>query len=89
MVVKDSNTGLLSIAYDHLIGPVIEAIKTLNLRLQSLEEKSDGKSRTLASLIQENEALKTRLLKAEDTLHQSYTIKKYLCNKDPLAVFCK
>ena len=70
VVVTDEKTGLKSVAYDHLIAPIIEAIKTLYAKMTD-------QSREIASLKAEvetqkakNEQLEQRLLKLEQALEQ-------------------
>ena len=78
VVLKDSKTGLRSVAYDHLVGPLIEAFKSLYGRLVGVETRQAAQEREIASLKEEN-AAKARELKS---------IKAYLCAKDPNAPIC-
>ena len=57
-VVTDSKTGFKSIAYDHLVAPAIEAIKSLAGKLRD-------QGRDIASLKSENAELKARADKLE------------------------
>ncbi len=38
VVYKDSLTGIRTVAYDHLVGPLVEAIKALNDRIDQIEK---------------------------------------------------
>lgn len=49
VVITDNKTGLKSVAYDHLVAPLIEATKSLYKRLINLEKLQDNQKRTLAS----------------------------------------
>ena len=75
VVKTDSETGLKSVAYGHLVAPIIEAIKSFYLEF--VEDKKENK-RDLAQLKDENERLK----------EENDQIKSYLCQKDPKAPFC-
>ena len=75
VVITDKQTGLKSVAYDHLIAPLIEGVKTLYKRLLSVEEQQAKQSRQIASeeqriqrLEKENAELKARLEKLEKAL---------------------
>ena len=61
VVVTDHKTGLKSVAYDHLIAPVIEAIKELDKRLSTLFSDSLGYSRELAALKIKNQILEAKV----------------------------
>ncbi|QDK38056.1 tail fiber domain-containing protein [Bdellovibrio sp. NC01] len=75
VVVTDKQTHLKSIAYDHLVAPLIEAVKVLSDRLALLEKDH-------SQLYEENQLLKQKL-------QQMDSLQKYLCSKDPQAEFCK
>ncbi|WPU64939.1 tail fiber domain-containing protein [Peredibacter starrii] len=79
VVKTDPKTGLKSVAYDHLVAPIIEAIKELHTKVMALVTASDKHSREIASIKEEN-----KQLKSENAL-----MKTYLCEKDPKASFCK
>jgi hypothetical protein len=64
VVLTDAKSGLKSVAYDHLIAPVIESIKALYYRIVALESHQGVQDRQIASLQAENAALKN---KAEQT----------------------
>ena len=49
-VITDSKSGLKSVAYDHLVAPLIEAFKELNERIIELFGQSRSHSREIASL---------------------------------------
>ena len=59
VVVTDFKTGLKSVAYDHLIAPLIESIKELNKRLAGIFSESQGHSKELADLKVKNLNLET------------------------------
>ncbi|WPU64940.1 tail fiber domain-containing protein [Peredibacter starrii] len=86
VVKTDSKTGFKSVAYDHLVAPIIEAIKEL---LGMTKENT----RAIASIKEENKELKTRLNRAEEKNkkleEENSAVKAYLCQKDPKAGFCK
>ncbi|GEM_PF-6750575 len=68
-VVTDQSSGLKSVAYDHLVAPLIEAFKSINARLNELyrafNKVSAEHSREIASVKAENAELKARAQKAE------------------------
>lgn len=63
-VVTDQHSGLKSVAYDHLIAPMIEAFKALNTKLTELLKASEKQSREIASIQVEN-AIKIKALDQE------------------------
>jgi hypothetical protein len=69
VVVTDTKTGLKSVAYDHLIAPVIEAIKTLNSMINQLYDSYDSRSKEIESLKAENARLKARLDRIEKSMN--------------------
>lgn len=87
-VKTDKNTGFKSVMYDHLVAPVIEALKVLHLRLISLE---DGQ-RLITELKVESVKAKAKAaeLEAENVKLKSeiITIRAYLCLKDKTASLC-
>ena len=93
-VVTDSKSGLKSVAYDHLVAPLIEAFKSLNSRLNELysafTKVSAEQSREIASVKEQAEQEKTVKDKEIQKLKQeNAAIKTYLCSKDPMAAICK
>ena len=76
VVITDQQTGLKSVAYDHLVAPLIEATKALFYKIVNVE-------RNLASVKTEADL---RLKKLED---ENAVLKDYICSKDPKAPFCK
>ena len=79
-VVTDAKSGLKSVAYDHLVAPLIEAFKELNQRVNELFNASERHSREMASVKaqakaekaakdQEIAELKARLEKIEKSLN--------------------
>lgn len=67
VVLTDSRTGLKSMAYDHLIAPMIEAFKELNKRLTNLYDEFKNLVARVLNLEVKNAKLeeKTRKLEAE------------------------
>ncbi|MFM6927976.1 MAG: tail fiber domain-containing protein, partial [Bdellovibrio sp.] len=49
VVLKDPKTGLRSVAYDHLVGPLIEAFKSLYQRVVGIEAHQATQDRMIAS----------------------------------------
>jgi TolA-binding protein len=90
VVRTDPKSGLKSVAYDHLVGPIIEAIKTLTSRLTQVEAnvaqllKFQIKSH-LNSQGNQIEELKARIQILEK---QNAATKAYLCKKEPMAEVC-
>ncbi|WP_408099057.1 tail fiber domain-containing protein [Peredibacter sp. HCB2-198] len=86
VVITDKKTGLKSVAYDHLVAPIIEAIK-------ELFSQSRESSREIASIKEENQRLKEKTLELEQKYQQAEqentAIKAYICQKDPAASLCK
>ena len=75
VVVTDRRTGLKSMAYDHLVAPLIEALKELFNQIQTMNAQDIERDQNLAaqnlrlkSLEQENAMLKDRLEKLEKVL---------------------
>jgi hypothetical protein len=60
-VVTEGEDGILSVAYDKLVAPIIEAIKSLNTRTRATDER-------VSRLEAENAALKARLERLEKTM---------------------
>ncbi|OGZ79328.1 MAG: hypothetical protein A2360_01400 [Candidatus Staskawiczbacteria bacterium RIFOXYB1_FULL_32_11] len=93
VVVTDQKTGLRSVAYGHLVSPLIEAVKTLAGHVQELFRSADHQARGLASV--ESKVMELQLENAAkqkeitDLKHENAAIKAYLCGKDPVATFCK
>lgn len=61
-VHTDPETGLKSVAYDHLIAPLIEALRELKTAFMSQQNKVE---RELAAVKEENQELKTYLCKKD------------------------
>jgi hypothetical protein len=78
-IVTTNKDGIKSVSYDHLIAPVIEAIKELHQKVSNLEKKSQPLTRLPASEYQ-----RLRNMEKEHKL-----LKSYLCQKDPKAPFCQ
>lgn len=69
VVVTDPDTGLKAIAYDHLIAPVIEAIKSLNEQITYLFAKDESQAQSLKTLKSESDDINTRMKKIESALN--------------------
>ncbi|WP_413584535.1 tail fiber domain-containing protein [Bdellovibrio sp. HCB274] len=83
VVVTDEKTGMKAVAYDHLVAPLIEAVKSLYNKIVSSEEKIADQERRIASveasqsserqeiesLKKENEKLKKQNEKLEKDLN--------------------
>jgi hypothetical protein len=65
VVQTDSKTGLKSVAYDHLVAPLIEAVKTLYGKIQEMVARQSDLRRAIASRADEAEI---RALEAEGRL---------------------
>lgn len=63
VVVTDRKTGFKAVAYDHLVAPLIEAIKTLYNRIVGIEDNQATQARQIASKADKTE---TEALKAEN-----------------------
>lgn len=88
VVITDSKTKLKSVAYDHLIAPMIEAVKTLYGRILGVEKQQAVQVRQIASkaeqsdlnqakeeikkLQSENTELQSRLDKIEKALQEKH-----------------
>jgi hypothetical protein len=70
VVTTDSKTGFKAVAYDHLIAPVIEAVKALYNRIMGIESHQSNQDREIASLKTENAQLKSRLERIEKILEK-------------------
>lgn len=79
VVLKDSKTGLRSVAYDHLVAPLIEAFKSLYERVVAIGSHQTTQDRELASLKADNKRLR----------QENTAIVAYLCSKDQAAPFCR
>lgn len=92
VVRTDKKTGLKSVAYDHLIAPVIEAIKTMAGKIADFSHRMDvviktqnQQERELASLKEAGVAKDAKIRKLES---ENALIKSYLCAKESSAPFC-
>lgn len=72
VVVTNKETGMKAVAYDHLVAPLIEAVKELSRRIASVSDSTDSLQSELeqtqsevARLKAENEALNDRLDRLE------------------------
>jgi hypothetical protein len=54
VVITDEKTGFKSVAYDHLVAPLIEAVKSLYYKVLSSEEKISEHDRRIASVELQN-----------------------------------
>ena len=86
VVKTDPNSGLKHVAFGNLIGPLIEAFKTMADKVGQLEKKLKETSvlREVASREQENFEKIATSLKEENA-----ALKNWICGKDPAASFCK
>jgi hypothetical protein len=83
VVITDPSTGYKSVAYDHLIAPVIEAIKSIYQKLIATQkELAHASNQTQKTL--DRQAHEIEVLKEENS-----AIKTYLCSRDPDAIFCR
>lgn len=91
-ITKDER-GYRSVAYSMLIAPIIEAIKTLNKKIESIFNVQENQKREIASSVQVNtkqEVKIDRLEKENKNLKSTNDLMKaYLCKKDPAAPFCR
>ncbi|MDD4976249.1 MAG: tail fiber domain-containing protein [Bacteriovorax sp.] len=60
-IVSHGKDGFLSVSYNHLVAVFVEAIKELNRRVDNLFKTTEGQSRRIASLEEENKMLKNYL----------------------------
>jgi hypothetical protein len=93
VVVTDKKTGFKAVAYDHLVAPLIEAVKTLYNRIVGLEDNQAAQARQIANVEASNADIdiKIRNLESENAQlkQENKKIKNYLCSKDPQADICK
>lgn len=72
VVVTNEKTGLKAVAYDHLVAPLIESVKSLYKRILSVEEKQSREvaavQEKMQKLERENAELKSRLERIEKAL---------------------
>ncbi|WII71698.1 tail fiber domain-containing protein [Bdellovibrio sp. 22V] len=69
VVVTDKKTGYKTVAYDHLVAPLIEAVKALHGQSQSLATENIRITSENARLRQENAEIKARLDRIETILN--------------------
>jgi hypothetical protein len=86
VVQTDPKSGLKSVAYDHLVAPIIEAIKSIVSRFSGLEDD-------LSDLKAKNQIQNQKIQQLEKEIaaknRQFRSLESYLCSKDPHAVFCQ
>jgi hypothetical protein len=68
VVLTDPNTGLKAVAYDHLVAPVIEAMKDMNEHVISLFAENENQAKEIKSLQADNASLDARMETIERTL---------------------
>lgn len=70
VVVPDEKSGFKSVAYDHLVAPLIEAVKSLARDIASKADMTEIETlkNENETLRKENEEIKTRLKRIEDAL---------------------
>jgi hypothetical protein len=89
--VLEGNDGYLSVAYQNLVAPLIEAVKELyNKHILELWKENKRQDRAIASIEQKFEK-KVNKLESENRALKSDNemMKAYFCQKDPKAPFCK
>ncbi|MFM6928034.1 MAG: tail fiber domain-containing protein, partial [Bdellovibrio sp.] len=69
VVITDAKTTLKSVAYDHLVAPLIESVKALYNRITGVERKIASIEAENASLKAKNKELEQRLEKIEKALN--------------------
>ncbi|WP_413577102.1 tail fiber domain-containing protein [Bdellovibrio sp. HCB290] len=79
--VEGDDQGFKSVAYTKLIGPMIEAFKEIYTSLSGIKADLAEQKREIASLKEENKALKQQVEEISE-------IKKALCKKDTKLDFC-
>tara|TARA_Y100000780_G_scaffold159130_1_gene144281 strand:+ start:175850 stop:181342 length:5493 start_codon:yes stop_codon:yes gene_type:complete len=84
-VYENKETGFLSVNYSGLIGPLIESIKELYRKWMGHDEQLDSNKREIASLKDENEAIRNEL---DEVKRKNQKMEEYLCAQDPQAPFC-
>lgn len=75
VVVTDEKTGLKSVAYDHLIAPIIESIKTIYNSIKNLEAEKNQIRRDVAAKADQAE-VNERFKKLEE---ENSKLKDYIC----------
>jgi len=78
-LIETDNHGMKSVNYSHLVAPIVEAIKSLYLKMSHQD-------RRIASL---EEAHKLDQKEIDSLKKQNGALKEYLCTKDPKAAICK
>ena len=95
VVYTDKNTGVKSVAYGHLVAPIIESIKALYSSIVGVKDQLRIQSRQIASLVNEKADKKELLELRKDNLmlkekvKELDAVKDYICSKDPKAKICK
>jgi hypothetical protein len=93
VVTKDPKTGLRAVAYDHLVAPLIEAVKSLHKLLMKVESRQTSQERELASIKAENAQLKAKDQLMDQKIRKleqnNAAMKSYFCAKDPHAPICE
>lgn len=74
VVKTDKQTGIKGVAYQYLVAPIIEALRSLVARLEAIEDK-------VMKLVEGQK--KIQKLEEENAM-----LKAYLCDRDPNAGFC-
>lgn len=89
VVVTDPKTGLKGIAYGNLVGPLVEAVKSLYARLVAIEARAEDIFKRLSrSLSEHDRALADLRKRVEKSELENARLKAYLCAKDPKVNFC-
>jgi len=89
VVSTDKETGFKAVAYDHLIAPVIEAVKTLYSRIVGMDRdiasiKAQKADKQALDAVKAESDARIQKLEAENA-----ALKAYICGKDPAAAICK
>jgi hypothetical protein len=103
-VVSEGSDGFKSVSYDHIIAPVIEAVKELYRKVVVLYERVTASETKIADTNKRVDNLESMMksgrspasaqvdsLKAEvsELKAENALLKSYMCKKDPSAPFCK
>lgn len=86
VIATDKKSGLKSVAYDHLVAPLVEAVKTLNQKIDEIFGRAEKNSRDVASVKEEMAEVKAENVRLKK---ENEAIKSYLCSKDSSAELCK
>lgn len=85
VIATDKKSGLKSVAYDHLVAPIVEAVKALNEKIDEVFGRTEKNSRDVASVKEEMAEVKAENARLKK---ENESIKAFLCSKDSSAEFC-